>query len=140
MTYSIARAGQKGYHHRTERNKKIFRIGSKVTVDPASGKKVLNQGSTEYDRTEKGITPMGGFPHYGCVENEFVMVKGSIPGCKKRAITLRKTLLQQTSRSAREEISLKWIDTSSKFGHGRFQTAKEKAAFLGPLKPKVVYE
>jgi len=36
----------------------------------------------------------------------------------------------QTSRKAREEIELKFIDTSSKFGHGRFQTDKEKRAFM----------
>lgn len=68
-------------------------------------------------------------------------------GPKKRAITLRKvcllsletscsmihivqSLVQQTSRKAREEIELKFIDTSSKFGHGRFQTDKEKQAFM----------
>jgi large subunit ribosomal protein L3e len=31
------------------------------------------------------------------------------------------------------QISLKFIDTSSKLGHGRFQTDEEKAKFLGPL-------
>lgn len=40
------------------------------------------------------------------------------------------SLVQQTSRKAREEIELKFIDTSSKFGHGRFQTDKEKQAFM----------
>merc|ERR1712203_1336812 len=33
-----------------------------------------------------------------------------------------------------EEIKLKFIDTSSKMGHGRFQTKKDKMAFMGPLK------
>jgi len=51
-----------------------------------------------------------------------------VPGCKKRPITLRRTLLPQTSRNALEEVKLKFIDTSSKFGHGRFQTYAEKAA------------
>lgn len=27
MSFTVARAGQKGYHHRTEMNKKIYRIG-----------------------------------------------------------------------------------------------------------------
>ena len=48
--------------------------------------------------------------------------QGMIPGTKKRPITLRRSLLAQTSRNALEEIKLKFIDTSSKFGHGRFQT------------------
>lgn len=27
VSFTVARAGQKGYHHRTEMNKKIYRIG-----------------------------------------------------------------------------------------------------------------
>ena len=33
---------------------------------------------------------MGGFPHYGEVNNDFVMIKGCCMGTKKRVITLRK--------------------------------------------------
>uniref|UniRef100_A0A3Q2QCY4 60S ribosomal protein L3 n=1 Tax=Fundulus heteroclitus TaxID=8078 RepID=A0A3Q2QCY4_FUNHE len=44
------------------------------------------------------------------------------------------SLLVQTSRRALEKIDLKFIDTTSKFGHGRFQTVEEKKAFMGPLK------
>ncbi|CDY45154.1 BnaA09g14380D [Brassica napus] len=33
--------------------------------------------------------------------------------------------------SEEEEIKLKFIDTSSNGGHGRFQTAEEKAKFYG---------
>ena len=40
------------------------------------------------------------------------------------------SLLTQTKRVALEKISLKFIDTSSKFGHGRFQTHAEKRAFM----------
>lgn len=36
----------------------------------------------------------------------------------------------QTSRRALEKIDLKFIDTTSKFGHGRFQTVEEKKAFM----------
>ena len=41
---------------------------------------------------------------------------------------------------AQEEINLKFIDTSSKFGHGRFQTADEKSKFMGLLKKDLVKE
>ena len=71
-------------------------------------------------------------------------------GPKKRVITLRKVLyaflcdkcfnsslylcvqsmLVSLSRSQREEVELKFIDTSSKFGHGRFQTKVEKTNFM----------
>ena len=44
------------------------------------------------------------------------------------------SLLVQTNRRATEKITLKFIDTSSKFGHGRFQHPAEKRAFMGFLK------
>jgi len=137
--FSVARAGQKGYHHRTEINKKIYRIG--LGVHQKDGKVIRNNASTEFDMSEdKTITPMGGFPHYGEVNNDFVMLLGATMGPKKRVITLRKSLLTHTKRRALEKINLKFIDTSSKFGHGRFQTSKEKKAFMGPLKKDRVKE
>ena len=30
VSFTVARAGQKGYHHRTEMNKKIYRIGQGI--------------------------------------------------------------------------------------------------------------
>ena len=49
VSFSVARAGQKGYHHRTEINKKVYRIGS--GADKANAK-------TEFDPVEKSITPL----------------------------------------------------------------------------------
>jgi len=132
VAFSVARGGQKGYHHRTEINKKIYRIGQGIHTK--DGKVIKDNASTEYDLTEKTITPLGGFPHYGEVNNDFVMIKGCTVGVKKRVLTLRKSLLTHTKRRALEKINLKFIDTSSKFGHGRFQTHAEKTAFMGPLK------
>ena len=60
--------------------------------------------------------------------------QGCCIGPKKRVLTLRKSLLTHTKKRALEKINLKFIDTSSKFGHGRFQTPQDKAAFMGPLK------
>jgi large subunit ribosomal protein L3e len=125
VQFSVARAGQKGYHHRTEVNKKIYRI--------ANGQDASN-AATKNDPTKKQITPLGGFPHYGVVRNDYLMLKGCVMGPKKRIITLRKSLLVNFSRKYREEVTLKFIDTSSKFGHGRFQTPEEKTTFVGKLK------
>jgi large subunit ribosomal protein L3e len=125
VAFTIPRAGQNGYHHRTELNKKVYMIGTK-----GDSKSCM----TEQDLTEKSITPLGGFPHYGEINEDFLMIKGAVVGPKKRVITLRKSLLTHTSRKALEEIELKFIDTSSKFGHGRFQTAAEKDKFMGPRK------
>jgi len=127
VQYSVPRAGQRGYHHRTEVNKKIYRIGK------GSDQK---SGATEYDNTQKSITPLGGFSQYGIVKEDFLMLKGAVMGPRKRVITLRKSLFAQTSRIALEKIDLKWIDTSSKFGHGRFQTHDEKQKFMGARKIK----
>lgn len=80
VQWTVPRAGQKGYHHRTEINKKIYRIGKKGT----------DSGSTEFDTTKKTVNPMGGFPHYGLVNQDFIMIKGCCMGTKKRVITLRK--------------------------------------------------
>jgi len=129
VSFAVARAGQMGYFHRTHYNKKIYMLGKSLQTE--EGKLA---GRTEFDLTDKSINPLGGFPHYGYVKEDFVMVKGPVQGPRKRVITLRKTLLTKTTRSAREEIQLKFIDTSSKWGHGRFQTKDEKSKFLGPLK------
>merc|ERR1712039_1129029 len=87
-----------GYGHRTEINKKIYRIGKNKEDCP--------------------------------------MLRGTIMGPRKRVITVRKSLLPQVSRRALEKIDLKFIDTSSKFGHGRFQTSEEKAKFFGGVVTK----
>jgi len=126
VSWTVARAGQHGFHHRTEMNKKIYKVG--VAGEDS------HQAATEFDPTKKDITPMGGFPHYGIVNEDYLMLKGAVPGTKKRLITLRKTLVRQTKKVATEKITLKFIDTSSKFGHGRFQTSEEKAKTLGRLK------
>merc|ERR1719161_475084 len=100
VSFQVPRAGQNGYHHRTEINKKIYRIGKAIKDDP-------HGAMTEMDLTEKSMGP------------------------RRRILTLRKSLLPQVSRVAVEVIDLKFIDTSSKFGHGRFQTSEEKAKFYG---------
>ena len=48
-------------------NKKVYRVGKKNEDS--------HQGSTEFDVTKKDITPMGGFPHYGVVNEDFLMLK-----------------------------------------------------------------
>jgi large subunit ribosomal protein L3e len=127
VSSTVPRAGQNGYFHRTEMNKKIYRIGKKG--DNASCQ-------TEADLTEKGVNPMGGWVRYGMIREDWVMIKGACVGVKKRPLILRKALMKHSSRKHLEAIDLRFIDTSSKLGHGRFQTAEEKAKFLGPMASK----
>jgi large subunit ribosomal protein L3e len=154
VAFQISRAGQHGYHHRTEINKKIYRIGaganpgkpenhlagaSDAEVKAGEPKPAVadpKNASTANDLTEKAITPLGGFVQYGEVNEDYLMIKGGVVGTVKRVLTLRKTLVPQVKRAATEkvDVNIKFIDTSSKFGHGRFQTKAEKDAFFGPMK------
>jgi len=120
VRWTVARAGQMGYHHRTETNKRIYRIGE-GEVHGAT-----DNATTDHDLTKKNITPLGGFPHYGVVKNDYIMIKGCCIGTKKKSLVLRKSLHPRTCRSQIEPINIKFIDTASKLGHGRFQTAEEK--------------
>jgi large subunit ribosomal protein L3e len=129
VQYTVARSGQNGYHHRTEINKRIYRIGQ-------SARESNNNAATEADVTTKNITPMGGFPHYGVVLNDYLMIKGCTVGIRKRTLMLRKALFAKVETGEKAAINIKFIDTSSKFGHGRFQTSDEKKKFFGKVKEK----
>ena len=67
VQYTIARAGQMGYHQRTEYNKRILKIG----------------------KDGKEVTPKGGFLRYGLVRGAYMLMEGSIAGTEKRPIKLR---------------------------------------------------
>ncbi len=54
---------------------------------------IKNNAATDYDLADKSINPMGGFPHYGEVKQDFVMIKGCCIGPKKRVLTLRKVAI-----------------------------------------------
>lgn len=122
VSSTVPRAGQDGNFHRLERNKKIFKIGK--GDDKANA-------TTENDVTDKRITPLGGFISYGNVDEDYVMLKGSVPGPRKSLVTMRKTLMPQTFRDALEDVQIKFIDTSSNAGTGRFQTRDEKKKIYG---------
>jgi large subunit ribosomal protein L3e len=79
---------------------------------------------------------MGGFPHYGEVTQDYLLIRGQVLGTKKRAMVLRKSIFPCTKNWMTENVEVKFIDTASKLGHGRFQTAEEKDKFLGPLASK----
>ena len=68
VMYTIARAGQHGFHQRTETGKRILLIGN---------------------AKERPITPPGGFLHFGNVEGDYAVVKGSLPGTPRRFVLLR---------------------------------------------------
>jgi large subunit ribosomal protein L3 len=67
VMYSVPRAGQMGFHQRTELNKEILKVGSDVDQ----------------------INPKSGFIHYGLVKSDYLMFRGSIPGSVKRIVKIR---------------------------------------------------
>ncbi|CAI0375159.1 unnamed protein product [Linum tenue] len=68
VSYTVAKAGQNGYHHCTEMNKKTYKLGKSVQDS--------HSAMTSYDKTEKDITPIGGFPHYGTVKEDYIFDQG----------------------------------------------------------------
>jgi large subunit ribosomal protein L3 len=68
--YTVPRAGQRGFHQRTEYDKRIMLIDNTENV-------------------KFKINPDGGFKHYGNVNGDFVIVRGSVPGTYNRLIKLR---------------------------------------------------
>jgi len=118
IRWTVARSGQKGLFHRTEINKKIYRIGKCGQNSSCT--------STPFDISDFNVNPMGGFVRYGIIREDFMIMKGSLPGCVRRAITLRRSMISSSGRAATEPINLKFIDTTSKFGHGSLQNPPEK--------------
>ena len=81
MAFSMARAGKKGYHHLTEINKNIYKIGQGYLIKDS--KLIKNNASTDYNLSDQSINSLGGFVHRGEVTNDFVMLKGCVVGTKK---------------------------------------------------------
>lgn len=72
--YRIAHAGQMGFHTRTDYNKLLLKISSK----PAE----INQES--------------GFNGYGVIKSDYILVKGSVSGSRKRLIRFRDPTRQKS--------------------------------------------
>ena len=68
VMYTVPRAGQMGFHQRTE-----------------TGKRILITGNSK----EKPVTPAGGFMHFGEVKGDYAVVRGSVPGPARRFVFVR---------------------------------------------------
>lgn len=87
---TVPAAGQLGFQTRTELNKRILKI-----VEP------------------KEINPKGGFPNFGIVKAESIIVEGSVPGSRKRLIRLRTPMRPPVSKYP---VEIKYISLESKQG------------------------
>ena len=81
--------GKMGYHKRTDYNKWLVKIGDKV----------------------EEINPKGGLLQYGLVKNNYILVKGSIPGSRKRLIILTEPL---RSKKDQQQVEINYISQESK--------------------------
>lgn len=66
--YRVAHAGQTGYHQRVQFNNHVLHIGEEAAK----------------------VNPLGGFVNYGLVSGKYLLLRGSIPGPKKRLVVLTK--------------------------------------------------
>ena len=66
ILFTVPQAGQLGFQTRTEYNKTIIKIGNKP----------------------EEINPKSGLEHYGLIKNDYILVKGSVSGSKRRLIVL----------------------------------------------------
>lgn len=80
VMYTVPRAGQTGFHRRTESNKRILKIGE-------AGK-------------AKEIIPAGGFVDYGELKSDYLVIEGSLSGPERRVIMLRRNYGKLATRKA----------------------------------------
>ncbi|HEY7570972.1 MAG TPA: 50S ribosomal protein L3 [Nitrososphaeraceae archaeon] len=86
VMYTVPRQGQRGFHQRTEYNKRILLISN-----------------PEQDKG-KAINPKGGFKHFGTVTSDYIVVRGSIPGVAKRLVKLRQPIRYSNRKIAEPKI------------------------------------
>ncbi|TBR10552.1 MAG: 50S ribosomal protein L3 [Candidatus Nitrosotenuis sp.] len=85
IMYTVPRAGQRGFHQRVEYNKRIMIMSNT-------------------DKNEFKINPSGGFKHYGLVNGDFVVLKGSVPGTYRRLVKLRAQIRSIPSKVLKPNI------------------------------------
>ena len=82
VLYTVPRAGQMGFNYRTEKNKRIIKMGDKSTIAQ--------------------INKPGGYIHYGNVSNNYVIIDGSLPGPAKRLVRLREGMNRYNNKGIKE--------------------------------------
>ncbi|MEK6973913.1 MAG: 50S ribosomal protein L3 [Nanoarchaeota archaeon] len=88
VSFRIPQKGQMGFHNRTEYDKQIIEISS----------------------APEKINPKDGFPHYGLVKSDFLLIRGSVPGPQKRLIRLTESF----RASKFSPIDINYISVESK--------------------------
>ena len=85
VMYTVPRGGQHGLHQRIEYDKKI------MVMD--------NTENIKYE-----INPKGGFKHFGNVNGDFIILRGSVPGTYNRLIKLRSQIRNVPKKITKPDI------------------------------------
>ena len=85
VMFTVPRQGQRGFHQRIEYNKRILLIGN------------TSEGGLDINRK-------GGFKHFGTLNGDFIVVRGSIPGVPKRLVKLRMPIRQKSTKILEPKI------------------------------------
>ncbi|MCX9013533.1 MAG: 50S ribosomal protein L3 [Candidatus Methanoperedens sp.] len=91
VSWRVPQMGQMGYHQRTEFNKIVMQIGE----------------------DGESVTPDGGFLNYGIVRNNYIVIKGSVPGPVKRLVRIRPAIRAKKQVHVSE---ITYLSTQSKQG------------------------
>ena len=93
VMYSVARQGQRGFHQRTEYNKRILMLSS-----PEGSIQTSSQDNKYL------INPSGGFKHFGLINTDYIVVRGSVPGVPKRLVKMRHPIRNTTKKVLEPKI------------------------------------
>ena len=63
----------------------------------------------------KNVTPEGGFLNYGIVRNDYVIIKGSVPGPVKRLVRMRPAI-RPKAQAKGQAPEITYISLESKQG------------------------
>ena len=74
VMYTVPRQGQRGFHQRTEYNKRILMMSN---IEKNAG---------------DSVNPSGGFKHFGLVRGDYIVLKGTIAGVPKRLVKMRQPM------------------------------------------------
>jgi large subunit ribosomal protein L3 len=85
VMFTVPRQGQRGFHQRIEYNKRVLLIGN------------TSEGGLDINRK-------GGFKHFGTLNGDFIVVRGSIPGVPKRLVKLRMPIRQKSTKILEPKI------------------------------------
>jgi large subunit ribosomal protein L3 len=83
VTYTTARAGQMGFHQRTETGKRIIAIGNPKDVP---------------------INRPGGFMHFGDVTSDYALLRGTVPGSTRRIVVVRHPVRMVQGKTTPQQI------------------------------------